>query len=132
MMVPNNSNTYLPPTIQIPSALEITSITQDNPMVITTLANTDQVNTYIVGQLVRLTVPVTYGMFQANGLTGQIVAINGSDFSLNINSSGFDAFVIPSGNVQQPASMAPSGSRNLQFDNTTSQVPFQSYNNRNN
>ncbi len=131
-MVPNNSNAYLPPTIQIPSALEITAISQANSMVITTLANSDEVNTYIVGQLVRLTVPQTYGMYQANGLTGQIISINGSDFSLNIDSSGFDPFVVPSGNVQQPASMAPSGSRNLLYNNNSGQVPFQSYNDRGN
>lgn len=123
-MVPNNSNVYLPPVIQIPSALEITAITQANPMVITTSANTDQINNYIVGQLVRLTVPQTYGMYQANGLIGQITLVNGSNFTLNIDSSGFDPFVVPSGNVQQPASLAPSGSRNL-----LTPTPFQSYNN---
>lgn len=100
-------------------------------MVITVaIGNTStEANTYIVGMAVRLFVPVTYGMIQANNLVGTIIAINGSDFSLNINSSGFDPFVIPSGNVEQPATIAPSGSRNLEYNNQTSKVPFQSLNN---
>lgn len=89
-----------------------------------------EANTYIVGQNVRMTVPVTYGMFQANGLVGTITAISGSNFTLNIDSSGFDAFVAPSGvTVQQPASIAPFGSRNLQYSNLTNNVAFQSYDN---
>lgn len=129
MTVPNDANTYLPPVIQIPSALEITNITRSNPMVITAVANSDQSNTYIAGQVVTLTVPITYGMFQANGLQAQILAVDGDDFTMNINSTQFDTFVIPSGNVIQPASFAPSGSRNLQFSNNTNQIAFQSLNN---
>ena len=132
-MVPNNSNVYLPGTIQIPSSLNITSITNSYPMVVTAIINpVTEANTYIVGQVVRLTVPPTYGMFQANGLQGQILAISGLQFSLDIDSSQFDVFSMPSGNAEQPASLAPSGSRNLEFNNSTAQVPFQSLNNINN
>jgi hypothetical protein len=98
-------------------------------MVVTAAANTDQMNTYIVGQLVRLTVPYSFGMFQANGLTGQILAINGNTMTLNINSSGFDPFVTAQGQV---ASLAPAGAQNLQFSNQTAQLPFQSLNNQGN
>jgi hypothetical protein len=125
------SNNYLPPVIQIPSSLLITEITQSSPMVITVAIGnpTTEANTYIVGMNVRLTVPRPYGMYQANGLVGTITSINGSAFTLTLDSSGFDPFSIPSGNVEQPASIAPFGSRNLQFDNSTDQVPFQSLNN---
>lgn len=129
MTVPNNANTYLPPVIQIPSSLEITSITQSNPMVITTSMNPDQVNTYIPGQLVKLNIPVTYGMWQANGLTLSITSANPPQLTLAVDSSQFDSFVIPATGTQQPASLAPSGSRNLQYNNSTNQVPFQSLNN---
>jgi hypothetical protein len=124
-------NQYLPPVIQIPSSLLVTAITQSAPMVITVAIGnpTTEANTYIVGMNVKLTVPQPYGMFQANNLVGTILAINGSNFSLNLDSSLFDAFVIPSGNVEQPASVAPFGSRNLQYSNDTDQVPFQSLNN---
>lgn len=124
-------NIYLSPVIQTPSALLITAITQASPMVITVqIENTStQANTYIVGMAVKLTIPVTYGMIQANNLVGTILAISGSNFSLNIDSSQFDAFVVPSGNVEQPATISPSGSRNLQYSNSTDAVPFQSLNN---
>ena len=101
-------------------------------MVIT--VNVDDVtesNVYIPGMLVKLLVPVSYQMIQANGLTGQILSVSGSDISVDIDSRGFDIFVIPSNN-QIPASLAPAGSRNLQYNNTTRNVPFQSLNNRGN
>lgn len=124
-------NQYLPPVIQIPSSLLITSISQSSPMVIgvSVQNSTTEANTYIVGMAVRLMVPVTYGMYQANNLVGTIIEIDGSNFSLNLDSSQFDAFVVPSGNVEQPATIAPFGSRNLQYSNSTDQVPFQSLNN---
>ncbi len=127
------ANQYLPPVIQIPSSLTITAITQASPMVITvSAANTStEANTYIVGMAVRLMVPQTYKMYQANNLVGTITAISGSNFTLNLDSSQFDAFVVPSGvTVEQPASIAPFGSRNYQYTNGSSlSVPFQSLNN---
>lgn len=125
-------NQYLPPVIQIPSALNITAIEQSLPMVITVSVgnSSTQVNDYIVGMSIKLNVPQSYGMFQANNLVGTIIAINGSNFTLNWDSSQFDPFVVPSGNVEQPATIAPNGSRNLQYTNGTSlNVPFQSFNN---
>jgi hypothetical protein len=130
MSVPNDANTYLPGTIQIPSSIVITAITQTYPMVVTlSLQPLTEANTYIPGQLIKLTVPITYGMFQADGLQGKILSVSGSDLSLDIDSRQFDAFVVPAAGQLQPASLAPAGSRNLQFDNTTGQVPFQSLNN---
>lgn len=127
------ANQYLPPVIQIPSALEITAITRALPMVITVqIGNSStEVNTYIVGQAVRLFIPRTYGMYQANNLVGTIMAINNDEFTLNINSSQFDAFSVPAGiTVEQPATISPAGSRNYQYTNGSSlAVPFHSYNN---
>jgi len=125
------ANEYLPPVILIPSSLLITAITQSLPMVITVAIGnpTTEANTYIPRMNVRLTVPRPYGMFQANNLVGTILAINGANFTLNLDSTFFDAFVLPSGNVEQPASVSPSGSKNLQYNNFTRQVPFQSLNN---
>ena len=125
-------NQYLPPVIQIPSSLAITSISQSAPMVVGVAVQTptSESNTYIVGMAIRFMVPQTYGMYQANNLVGTIKAINGSNFTLNLDSSLFDPFVIPSGvTVEQPATIAPNGSRNLQYDNSTDLVPFQSLNN---
>lgn len=123
-----SANVYLPGVIQIPSMLIITAITRAMPMVVTVSVPSTGSNTYIVGQLVRLTVPYNYGMFQADNLTAQIISVNGLDLSLDVDSSGFDAFVIPL-TGEQPASLAPAGSRNIQFNNTTDTVGFQSLNN---
>ena len=125
------TNQYLKPVIQIPSSLQITNITQSAPMIVSVeIANpTTEANIYIVGMAIRLFVPVTFGMIQANNLVGTITAINGLNFTLNLDSSLFDPFVIPTGNVEQPATIAPFGSRNLQYNNQTDLVPFQSLNN---
>ena len=133
MTIPNNANQYLPGTIQIPSALEIASITQSYPMVVTaTIDMETQANTYIAGQLVRFFIPYTFGMWQLNGLTGEILSVNNLVFTIDIDSRLFDAFSIPNPNLQGPASFSPAGSRNLSFSNITNKVGFQSLNDRGN
>ena len=126
----NGNNIYLPPTPVVPGSLLISAITQSNPMIVTIV---DSIyNTYIPGMLVTLTVPTSYGMFQANELTASIVAINGTNFSLNINSSPFDRFVAPgpsSPPPSKPASLAPGGSKNLYDVNVE---PFHSLTNQGN
>lgn len=132
MSVPNNANVYLPGTIQIPSALEITAVSRAYPMVVTTSANTvTQSNSYIVGQLVRFNIPYGYGMQQLNGQTLKIFSVSGNDLTFNIDSRNFDAFSVPISG-QKPASVAPAGSNNLSYSNETNNVPFQSLNNRGN
>ncbi len=120
-------NTYLPPTKVIPGFLLISNISRAVQMVVSFVDSVE--NTYIVGQNVYLSVPASYKMFQANGLTGQITNINGTDFTLNINSTQFDTFVAPPTGAEQPATLSPAGSTNLQFDNNTNKVGFQSLNN---
>jgi hypothetical protein len=122
-------NIYLPGVIQIPSSLLITNITQSYPMVITFTVPSNSANSYIAGQVVRLTVPKTWGMFQANGLIGKIMSIDSTTMILDIDSTYFDAFVDGSSTSVTPASLAPAGSRNLEFNNLTNDVPFQSLNN---
>ena len=97
-------------------------------MIVTFTVPSTGSNTYVVNQLVRLTVPRTWGMFQANGIIGQILSVNSTTMSLDIDSNYFDAFVDGSSTSETPASLSPAGSRNLQFNNTTNQVPFQSLN----
>lgn len=129
-MVFPNTNTYLPGVIEIPSSLNIVAVTKTYPMLVTIVVNAvTESNSYITGQLVRFTVPITYGMFQLNGLVGKILAVSGSDLSIDIDSRGFDTFVVPSITALQPASLAPSGSRNKEFSNSTRNLAFQSLNN---
>ena len=124
-------NQYLPGVITTPSSLLITNITRSLPMVITVQVgnSSTSVNNYIVGMSVKLFVPKSYGMYQANNLVGTIKEINGSDWTLNLDSTLFDSFIIPSGNVETPASISPNGSRNLEYNNQTKNVPFKSFNN---
>jgi hypothetical protein len=115
------ANTYLPISPVLPNMLLISNITRSYPMVITV----EESNTYIVGQMVKLTIPSDYGMFQADQRTGVIVAINGLNFSVNIDSTQFDTFTIPPSGIyrERPASLSPAGSRNIY---NTLAVPFRS------
>lgn len=125
------NNIFLPPTPVIPGVLLISDISKANPMVVTFINSI--YNSYVVGQLVTLTVPTPYRMIQANELTGQILAINGSTFSLDIDSRNFDTFVVPNPSSiptpSQPASLAPAGNRN---NYNVALEPFQSLNNEGN
>ena len=122
-------NQYLPGVIQIPSRLLITDIAQSFPMTVTFTVPSTGENTYVEGQLVKLFVPKTWGMFQANGLTGKILTIGASTMTLNIDSTIFDAFVDGSATAESPASLSPAGSQNLTYGNRTNRVAFQSLNN---
>ncbi len=131
--VPNNANQYLPGVVQIPSSLQIIAISRSFPAFIT-VANdpVTEFNTYQPRQLVRLNIPNPFGMQQANSLQVQVLSNTGNQIVVMLDTRNFDPFVVPSGNVTQPATIAPAGSQNLEYDNTTRQVPFQSLNNRGN
>jgi hypothetical protein len=128
-------NQYLPGVITAPVSLLILIMTRANPLVITAVVPSTglQSNTYVVGMAIRLFVPWTYGMWQANSLICTITNIRIAtfiNFTVDVNSSGFDAFVIPSASKESPASLAPAGSRNLEYDNLTiNYLPFHSLNN---
>lgn len=117
-----SANTFLPPSPVVPPFLTISNITNTNPMVITVI----ETNNYVINQLIHLSIPNDYGMFQANQLTTQIIAINGLDFTVSLDGTIFDRFVNPPSGIEKPATLAPAGSRNLY---NTLQVPFHSLGN---
>lgn len=121
------ANVYLPPVLTTPGFLLITNMTNALQMVVT-ITNSD-LNTYQIGQLVHLTVPSSYGMWQADQKTGKILGIIGDAFTLNIDSTAFDAFVTPVTYEAQPASLSPAGSNNLEYGNNSATLPFKSLNN---
>lgn len=129
-----NANTYLPPAIVVPGSLLITAISRSYPMQVT--FTDSEFNTYVVNQLVRLFIPINYGMQQANGLTGQIIRIDdqANILYLNIDSNNFDQFSVPSNGtyIAKPASLSPAGSRNLTLGNNDNFVPFQNLSNQGN
>ncbi len=119
-----STNTYLPGTPCAPSSLLITAISQTNPMVITVATP----NNYIPGQLVALTVPNDYGMYQANGLTKEIIAVDPTNlvFSVSVDATQFDPFVIPAMYQPMPAQLTSAGARNI-YNFTT--LPYHSLTN---
>ena len=118
------ANTYLPPSPVVPMFLVIEDITN----AIRAQVTVSTPNSYVVGQLMYFSVPFDYGMFQINGLTGQILSVDITNliFTLNIDTSFFDRFVNPPSGIAKPATIAPAGARNI-YNNTT--VPFHSLGN---
>lgn len=126
----NLNNPILPPVTFIPGSFLITAITRTIPMQISFTVPSNSENTYRPGQLIRLFIPHSYGMQQANNLTCKVISVQPTIISVNVDSTNFDPFVIPNNpEAETPASFSPSGAQNLTLDNTTTQVPFQPLNN---
>lgn len=70
----------------------IESITNGFPAQITTTFD----HQYLDGLIVRLTIPEGFGMQQADKLTGTITVTGATTFLIDIDTTNFDPFVIPS------------------------------------
>lgn len=91
-----------------PAMREIIAITNSYPMVITTSFD----HNYYDGLIVRLLIPFNFGMVQANELFGPVTRIDGTQFSLPIDSQSFDPFIIPV-DALQIAQVIPIGEESL-------------------
>lgn len=78
------------PTYQ-PAMRIITNITNDFPAQVTT----SFANQFLTGCIVRLYVPLGYGMLQANQLFGSITVVDDTNFTIDIDTRYFDAFTTP-------------------------------------
>ena len=92
----------------------ILSITQDvNALVTTTFDGINPgTHNYSTGLIARLYVPDGFGMVQLNGLDIPITVVNDTQFTIPIDTTNFDAFVVPSyqpGNFGTPAQVVPIG-----------------------
>lgn len=126
MSITYGNNIYLPGSPVVPMFLIISSITRANPAIVTVTTP----NSFVVGQRFYFSVPFDYGMFQINTLSGEILVVDVTNliFTINIDTIQFDSFSIPSGG-EQPATVSPSGSRNLTNLNTNLKLePFHSLN----
>lgn len=85
-----------------PAMRIITDITNGFPAVVTTSFP----HQYLTGTIVRLVIPPFYGMVQANQLFGDIVVLNDTQFSIDIDTRLFDPFVIPTPQQQFAQSVA--------------------------
>lgn len=75
-----------------PAMRLIASITNSNPMIVTTTFE----HGYISGTIVRLDIPPADGMQQADQLTSPILVTSSTTFTMAIDSTNFDSFAIPS------------------------------------
>ena len=93
--IPPYSNPPIQPNYYAPQSFEIQNITLGKQTTITTTVNND----YFIGQLVRLTIPETFGCFQLNGQQAYVLSIPASNqVVLNLDSSqNVDSFVLASG-----------------------------------
>ena len=78
------------PTFQ-PAMRIISAVTQGNPVTITTTFDHD----YESGLVVRIKIPHGFGMQQLDGKKGEITVTSSTEFTLNIDTSTYDAFVAP-------------------------------------
>jgi hypothetical protein len=94
-----------------PAMRIIASISNANPAVVTTTF----AHQYLTGTIVRLNFPPGYGMEQANQLTGEIVVTGSTTFSINIDTTFFDPFMIPATfpDDTQYAQVVPIGENSL-------------------
>lgn len=88
------------PTIEplwfLPSNYTITAITRGASTTVTvntTTSATTPIN-FVVGQLVRFNIPLTYGIQQISGQSGYVTSVpSNTQVVVQINSSNYDAFV---------------------------------------
>lgn len=90
-----------------PAMREITAITNDFPASVTT----SFAHQYFSGTILRLYVPIEYGMVQANHLQGTITVTSATQFTIDIDTRLFDPFVVP-GAPLQLAQSVPFGEEN--------------------
>ena len=100
---------YVYPVYQ-PQSCNITSISNANPAIVTTgdvtypggvQTITPFVNGYLSGTIIRLVIPLGFGMSlpsqtQGNVLTGEITVIDDHTFSMNVDTTLFQPFILPS------------------------------------
>lgn len=97
-----------------PAMRNILSITQAYPAVFTTTFDGTNPgdHQYLTGLIVRIRIPEFFGMEQMNGFLGSITVLSPSTFSMDIDSTNFDPFVVPAsqpGNLETPAQVVPVG-----------------------
>lgn len=86
----------------------ITSITQANPMVITTVND----HNYPAGVNVTFLIPVMFGMQQLNGQNIQVISVTNNTLTCNVNSTNYNPFAYPMSlpNAYTPPTVIPNAS----------------------
>lgn len=105
----------------------ILSITQaTNALVTTTFDGVNPgAHQYGTGLIARLYVPNGFGMVQANQSEGIVTVVNDTQFTISIDTTTFDAFVVPTyqpGAFGTPAQVVPVGEINSILTEATQNV----------
>jgi len=88
--IPPYSNLPINAQYYEPSRFVISAISLGQTTIITTTIN----NNYVIGQLVRLIIPPSFGTRQLNEQEGYVISIpTANQVELNIYSVGFDLFI---------------------------------------
>jgi len=120
--IPAYSNVPIQPLYYAPSRFVINAITTG----VTTLVSTSIAHNYVIGQLVRLIIPIGYGSRQLNGQSGYVISIpSTTSFVLDLNSQNNDAFIAsPSISTTGNAQCLAIGDANNGSINTTNSNLF--------
>lgn len=116
------SYSYPNPMFQ-PAMRVIAAITNSFPVTITTTLN----HLYVSGLIVRLDIPVGFGMQQANHLFGPITVTGNTTFTLPIDTTNFDTFMLPSSFPPgyQDAQTVPTGEiSSILYASVRNVIPF--------
>jgi len=110
-----------------PQMMNILSITNANPAVITTTEDgiNPLDNIYSTGLIVRIDVPNGFGMVISNVLSYPITVLTSSTFSIPLDTTSLDPFVVPSynpGHNGTPAQVVPVGEVNDSLYQSTRNV----------
>ena len=82
--IPPYNNPPINPQYYNPSRFVISNVTLGYPTIITTTQNMN----YVIGQLVRLIIPPSFGCYQLNEMTGYVVTIPAANqVGITINST---------------------------------------------
>lgn len=86
----------------------IESITNSNPMIVTTTED----HGYVAGMMVTFLIPNQFGMVELNGTNVQVIALTSDTLTINLDSTGFTPFAYPSPlpNAYTPPSVIPNSS----------------------
>lgn len=128
MPIPNTQSYYAVQNPMFQRAMRnILSITQATEALVTTTfdGTTPGDHNYSTGLIVRLVIPHGFGMEQANELYGPITVTSSSTFTIPINTTSFDPFVIPAynpGHFGTPAQTIPTGEVNEILTEATQNV----------
>lgn len=117
MYIPSYS--YPKPVYQ-PAMRVISAITNSNPVVITTTLP----HQYIDGLIVRMDMPQSSGMQQINQQSGVVTVTSPTTFSLPIDSTNYDPFMLPNSFPPgyQDAQVVPFGEINSTLYGATKNV----------